>query len=297
MSAPTVTYTFQNAATIVAAEHNTNFSDLVTYITNRNSGSTPWDALAVTSGTTILTNSGGVPLTVNNSTGTDDIIRLQDNSTTLFSIADGGTYSIAGTWDGWIGANQTWTYASATTITVPSGAASKYQVGDKIKITQTTAKYFYIVAVADTLLTVAGGSDYSVANAAITSPFYSKMASPHGFPGWFNFTPVWGSFAADPTGGNAKFCINGRAVTVKYDSWSSATSNATSFNITGPVTASVGTIGQTAIGLDNSAFLTQPARVDIAAGSAIFTCYTKADTTLWTGIGTKNIFFTITYQV
>jgi hypothetical protein len=41
--------------------------------------------------------------------------------------------------------------------------------GDKIKLTQTTVKYFYIVGVANTLLTVTGGSDYTVANAAITN--------------------------------------------------------------------------------------------------------------------------------
>ena len=34
-------------------------------------------------------------------------------------------------WDGWISANETWVYASATTITVPSGAASKYQKGTR----------------------------------------------------------------------------------------------------------------------------------------------------------------------
>ncbi len=35
--------------------------------------------------------------------------------------------------DGWQDPAQTWTYASAATITVPSGAASIYSVGDKIK--------------------------------------------------------------------------------------------------------------------------------------------------------------------
>ena len=89
---------------------------------------------------------------------------------------------------GWIPAGETWTYASATTITVPSGAASKYQKGDKIKLTQTTVKYFYVVSVADTVLTVTGGSDYTVANAAITLPYFSKVENPQGFPGYFNCT-------------------------------------------------------------------------------------------------------------
>ena len=93
-----------------------------------------------------------------------------------------------GSIDGWIFANESWAYASATTITVPSGAASKYQKGDKIKITQTTVKYFYIIGVADTVLTVTGGSDYTVANTAITEEWYSKVASPIGFPNGFAFT-------------------------------------------------------------------------------------------------------------
>ncbi len=96
-----------------------------------------------------------------------------------------------GTLDGWIAAGETWTYASATTITVPSGAVSKYQIGDKIKLTQTTVKYFSIVGVADTLLTITGGDDYTLVDAAITLPYYSKIENPQGFPHWFNWTPAY----------------------------------------------------------------------------------------------------------
>ena len=87
--------------------------------------------------------------------------------------------------DGWIDANESWAYASASTITVPSGAAAKYAKGDKIKLTQTTVKYFYVVGVADTVLTVNGGTDYTVANAAITLNYYSHATSPIGFPSKF----------------------------------------------------------------------------------------------------------------
>jgi len=82
----------------------------------------------------------------------------------------------------WMLANETWAYASASTITVPSGAAAKYAVGDRIKWTQTTVKYGVIVAVADTLLTIAVNTNYVVANAAITLNYYSHEASPIGFP-------------------------------------------------------------------------------------------------------------------
>lgn len=110
--------------------------------------------------------------------------------------------------DGWVLANESWAYASATTITVPTGAASRYSVGDKIKLTQTTVKYFYVVGVADTVLTVTGGTDYTVANAAISANYYSKSSSPVGFPHWFNYTPT-GPTNVTLTG---RFAIEGRKV-------------------------------------------------------------------------------------
>jgi hypothetical protein len=90
--------------------------------------------------------------------------------------------------DGWTSVSDSWSYASASTITVPSGAASLYKKGDKIKFTQTSVKYFVIVAVADTLLTVAVNTDYTVANAAISAISYSHQENPIGFPEKFNFT-------------------------------------------------------------------------------------------------------------
>lgn len=88
--------------------------------------------------------------------------------------------------DGWQSVSDSWTYASADaptfTITVPSGAASLYGVGDRIKLTQTTVKYFIVTAVADTVLTVYGGTDYTLANAAISAISYSHMKAPIGFP-------------------------------------------------------------------------------------------------------------------
>lgn len=115
--------------------------------------------------------------------------------------------------DGWQQANETWTYASATTITVPSGATFKYAVGDKVKIMQSGAwKYFYIVTVADTLLTVAGGSDYTVANATIAAPCYSKRVSPVGFPQWFNWTPTWTNFTVGSGTVTARFSMVGKNV-------------------------------------------------------------------------------------
>ena len=114
---------------------------------------------------------------------------------------------------GWVPVKDTWAYASASTITVPSGAASIYQVGDKIQLTQTTVKYFYIIGVADTVLTVTGGSDYTVANAAISAISFSKASNPQGFPQWFNYTPTLNTGTADLSAFNvAKFYILGRTL-------------------------------------------------------------------------------------
>ena len=97
-----------------------------------------------------------------------------------------GTFSLSGTWDGWIGSNETWTYAAGTQFTITGDLTGKYSVGDRIKLTQTTVKYFYITAVSfgspNTTITVDGFSTYSLANAAITGPFYSKLQTPQGFP-------------------------------------------------------------------------------------------------------------------
>lgn len=88
MTALSVTNTLSNGATILASEHNTNYSDIVTYINNRNSGSATWDVCSVSSGST-------VPVIINNSTGTQDILRCQDNGSNVLVVADGGIVTMA----------------------------------------------------------------------------------------------------------------------------------------------------------------------------------------------------------
>ena len=123
-------------------------------------------------------------------------------------------------WNGWMIADETWTYASATTITVPAGATSKYQKGDKIKLTQTSVKYFSIVSVADTVLTVTGGSDYTVADVAISANYYSKAENPQEFPDWFNWAPTYGASGSmtytQVTTNVAKFKIIGKCCYVEF---------------------------------------------------------------------------------
>jgi hypothetical protein len=91
---------------------------------------------------------------------------------------------------GWLAAEETWTYASADaptfTFTVPGDKSTKYYPGMRIKLTQTTVKYFIITKVVysspNTTITVYGGTDYTLASATIIYPYYSSAKAPAGFP-------------------------------------------------------------------------------------------------------------------
>lgn len=84
-----VSTTFSDGEIISAANFNTNYSDIVTYINNRNSSSSSWDSFYVTHAT-------NVPIVANNSTGTQDIARFQDNGTNVFQIVNGGILNMLG---------------------------------------------------------------------------------------------------------------------------------------------------------------------------------------------------------
>jgi len=94
--------------------------------------------------------------------------------------------------NGWIGDDvNTWSYSSADSptfvISVNADMTGLIGVGYKISLVQTTTKYFIVTAVGSysagaTLITVYGGTDYTLANAAITSPRFSPSKSPFGFP-------------------------------------------------------------------------------------------------------------------
>lgn len=91
---------------------------------------------------------------------------------------------------GWYPANETWTYASADspafTFTISGDKTDKYTPGMRIKLTQTSTKYFIITAVSysnpNTTITVYGGTDYALTNSTISSNYYSMMKAPTGFP-------------------------------------------------------------------------------------------------------------------
>jgi hypothetical protein len=52
----------------------------------------------------------------------------------------------------------------------------------KLKLTQTTVKYFIVTAITSTTITLYGGTDYTLSNASITLPYFSSTKAPFGFP-------------------------------------------------------------------------------------------------------------------
>jgi len=195
--------------------------------------------------------------------------------------------------DGWTPATGSWTYASASTITVPTGAASLYRKGDRIKWTQTTVKYGVIVAVADTLLTIAVNTDYTVANAAITANYYSHEANPIGYPHWFSFTPTYTGFSVNPTGGNDRFEISNGTLKYVREVSTVGTSNAAGFTIGLPVISAASPIGNFVGGVgfctDNGARQASPARMYLGAGAAILNIEKTFSSPSFTTSGGKDV--------
>lgn len=120
--------------------------------------------------------SGAIPSAVTATTQT-----ANDNSTKIATTA-----YVDEKVSGWNLITGSWTYSSVDgptgVITVPTDATTAYSVGMRIRLTQTTVKYFIITAVTATTLTVYGGTDYTLANAAISLISFSLMKIPFGFP-------------------------------------------------------------------------------------------------------------------
>jgi hypothetical protein len=256
-------------------------------------------------------------LTVTTTMTTDDLFYVvKDAATvpvsrkmTLQSVANmltsifSGTYGLSDGWATPIG--ETWTYASAVTFTVPNDMTARYSKGTKLKLTQTTEKYFYVIAstygAPNTTVTVTGGSDYTLANAAITNNYYSYAVNPEDFPGWFTYAPTLVGFSADPANPVYRFRLDGKLCTVTIRQGTAGTSNATTLTFTAPI-ASVnianmvwGTTYWAAT--DNGSALTTIGRVWIQANSSSIGCYTNMSTGAWTNANGKAVSFTLQYEI
>ena len=219
----------------------------------------------------------------------DDIIAYVND------LAVGGV-AIADASGGWADFPIIPTYVSSTSIKF-SGVdyTGIIQKGDKLTINQSGYKYFYITGVSfstDTTVTVTGGSSYSVSNAAITIPQFSKQNSPQGFPLVFSWTPDFTGFSSKPTTTSAYFSISNGFVYVFFKQNSTGTSNATTFTITGfPVSHSYDdniTGVRLFTGMDNSANFAPS--YGFLQGTTLTLQKTFANNSSWTSSGSKGIY-------
>lgn len=253
--------------------------------------SVPYEAQAVSRLTGCLSTNAGL------------LYALKSGANPISSCPSGDpevSWSLENITSGWMDVSDTWTYASSTTITVPSDATTKYSVGDKIRLKQGGGyKYFYVVGVSSTTLTVTGGSDYSVANAAITDNSFSNVVSPLHFPQWFSYNPTSTGFSSDPTSVTAKFNIIGKQVTYYVLQGAAGTSNSTSFTISLPVDAAstARTLKYAAQVMDNGTDQTTPGVAEISNTTSVVDVYKNWAFGSWTASGGKKASFTVIYDI
>ncbi len=204
--------------------------------------------------------------------------------------------------DGWIDDTaETWTYVSGSgggvaTFTIGSDVHTKYVAGTRIKLTQTTVKYFVVTTDATfgsgvTTVTILGGSDYTLANAAISANYHSYSIKPQGYPTWFNYGATQTGWSGTPTI-TARFALEGRICFVDLRCNGTSTTGATT--LTAPVTASNPSnegamiIGPT-VQTDNGAALTTPGRAIITSNTTTITFGKDWSGTVFTTSGTKTV--------
>ncbi len=201
------------------------------------------------------------------------------------------TGNLVSDYGGWMKVQAAPTYASASTFTLPGDVSAVFQLGSKLKLTNSGTKYFYVIgssyAAGTTTVTVTGGSDYSLANAAITNLMVSYGSSPQGHPIWFAYTPTWTGFSTAVTA-TVKFMAIGRIMRVTIEALTGGTSNATNFKMSLPVTSTVQTDGFLRV-KDNTTIKAASGLWEVQSGLALLDLYVDGTGTTWTAAGSKGI--------
>ena len=209
--------------------------------------------------------------------------------------------------DGWFPETlETAVYVSANSFKMPGNFVTDYLPGTKLKIVQTTTKYFYVVsasyASSETTIVVTAGSDYALANEAIGALWYSFAQLPKGFPVWFIYTTTTTGWAASGLSKKARFKIDGRTCVVKFEI--TGTSDDTVSTLTTPIAAAAAIDGESysyegALGAsyDGGSLQTTAARCLVTPTEALVRCYKNMGGTAWTNTGTKAVRGTVQYPI
>lgn len=119
------------------------------------------------------------------------------------------------------------TYASADGPTFIANTSfdltSVISVGMKLRLTQTTVKYFIVTAITSTTITLYGGIDYVLANVGIVDVRYSSMKSPFGFPldrdKWTVSVSFASNVAQSSPVANTWYNLNSALISVPIGKW------------------------------------------------------------------------------
>lgn len=152
-------------------------------------------------------------------------------------------------------------------FTVNADVSATIKAGISVKYTQTTVKYGTVYSSTNsggtTTIVLIHNTDYGVTNAAISATYYSPLASPSGWPGWFNFDPAPLGWSVIPTtGATYRYYPLGKTMYVSIAQTNDAgTSNATTMTFSAPIITQslAGAINVTT--LDNGVLLTTPGRL------------------------------------
>lgn len=211
--------------------------------------------------------------------------------------------------DGWVDDTaETWTFASFAagppavgTFTVSGDVRSKYPVGTRIKLTQTTVKYFVVTAAptfagGNTTVTISGGTDYTLANAAISANFHSYVVNPQGYPTWFNFDGGVTGFSGTPAK-NLVFKVDGNACTIHI--YINGTSNATTLGFTLPVAPDAANYPIALVGnvINGGTFQSTPGSIQLTSIATAIQLLMNAGGVAWSNTGTKRWWGQGTYKV
>lgn len=206
---------------------------------------------------------------------------------------------------GWKEIRDSWSYLSATSVTVPSNATTKYSKGMRVRLKQGGAyKYYNLTSVASsTVLNLNGFDLNSVANAGITDIAVSLFERPLDFPEWFAWTPSsYTGFSSNPTGGYFYIKIIGEEAELQFWTGSGAgNSNLTTFSMALPLQAKAITNVDWihhGIGFDNTSTFQPTVISDIVQnGTSVVFATNGSLTAGWTNAGTKRVLFSgVKYQ-
>ena len=203
---------------------------------------------------------------------------------------------------GWVPDQDTWVYVSATSFKiVGKDVRSKFPTGIKLKCTDGgSTKYFYGIGAAmsgsDTLVTITGGSDYSLSGGAITNPHYSYASKPQGFPNYFNYIPDQTGYSTIPPNGVYGFYMESSQVTLSIYQPNDGVSNSTLCRMTIPVVNSPIPVIAAIQARNNSTTITVACLAQISANANYISFYTSYSGAGWTDSGNKRVpGCTITY--